>query len=176
VTPIDPSRLSILEWRQPETFKRMFELYNGDILLARLAFPKMFGSLAEAQTARTTWSFKRTGFFSPRVTARLEGTAEDVAFYEPNFTGSKGVLHLQGGELLRLQTASFWATEWTLIDAAKQPLIRFHNKGVFRHAANVDVFPAAQARHDVPLLLTLTWYVLLLYIEDAASAATVTAG
>jgi hypothetical protein len=177
LTPIDSSSLQTCEWRQEEAFRRSWELWDSYKQLAELRFPKMFGSSAVASIAGATWTFKRVGFFSPRTTARPEGGAADIAVYEPNFSGSKGTLTVGGGAQVRLRSANFWSTEWVIEDPAGTALVVFHNKGMFKHGATVEVSDAGRGRTDLALLLTFGWYILVLYMEDAsAGAATATIG
>ncbi|MBI5083889.1 MAG: hypothetical protein HZB13_04750 [Acidobacteria bacterium] len=165
--PIQRNQLAGLEWRQPGAFSRTYELRAGDSLLARLEFKKTFGTLAEAETAQGKWSFKRTGFLSPLVSARVLGEEADIAIYKPSFSGQKGALRLAGGETLALHTMGFWGSEWALTAAGGEQLLRFHNKGLVHHGADIDVGEAARNREDLELLLTMAWYILVLHMADS---------
>ncbi|HEX3630717.1 MAG TPA: hypothetical protein VHW91_09625, partial [Candidatus Dormibacteraeota bacterium] len=61
-----------LLWVQPSARKREHELRAGDDVGATLAFQR--GSLANAAAAEGEWTFKRQGFWHPRVTARIAGS------------------------------------------------------------------------------------------------------
>lgn len=171
--PIQPNLLHGLEWRQPAAFSRSYELKSGDTLLAALEFLKMLGTLARARTAQQTWTFKRAGFLTPVVTARVEGSESDLATYHPNWSGNKGQLALPGGERLEFRTTNIWASAWALLDSQGGELIRFHSKGLLHHGAGVEVSEAGCARPDIGLLLTLCWYVLALHMQDSAVVASV---
>jgi hypothetical protein len=170
---IQPNQLAGLEWRQPGAFSRTYELKSVDSLLARLEFKKTFGTLAVAESAAGRWTFKRCGFLTPVVTARVEGSDADIASYTPNFTSTRGTLRLASGETLDLKTTNFWGSEWALFDANRQQLVRFHNKGMIHHGADVDVSPAAGSRSDLDLLLTISWYILVMHMQDAAATTAV---
>jgi hypothetical protein len=174
--PIDPRQLGELEWSQPSAFSRQYELRSGDSLLATLKFVTAFGSLARAETAACAWTFKRSGFFSPRVTARVEGSQTDVALYEPNWSGSKGSFLFPGSCRLLLRAANFWASEWIVSSEPGETLLRFHQSGVFHHGAKVDVEPPARSFEHLALLLTLSWYVLTLHQQDHAAAGAAIGG
>ena len=58
-----------LLWRQTHALKQEYALRAGDEVLATLRWQKPFGSLALAKTAEGGWTFKRSGFWQPRVTA-----------------------------------------------------------------------------------------------------------
>lgn len=171
--PIQPSLLSALEWRQPSTFGRAYELRSGDSLIATLDFLKVLGTLARARTATESWTFKRAGFLTPVVTVRAEGGEMDLATYHPNWSGNKGQLDLPGGERLEFRATNFWSTEWALSSPQGGELLRFHNKGLLHHGASVDVAEAARARSDIGMLITLCWYILTLHMQDASVAASV---
>lgn len=168
-------QLDNLEWRQPAVFDRSFELCSGDLVALTLRFVKMFGSLAEGETEGSRFTFKRSGFFSPRASARVAGTETDIAVFEPNWGGSKGLIRLAGGELLEFKSVSLFGSEWALRTPQGEELLRYSAKGILRQGATVQTSPAMRRRQDLALLLLFTWYVLVLYMEEAGSAAAVIA-
>ena len=85
-----------LSWHQPKGLRRHFELRIGDEVLATLRWETNFGSLATAETAEGRWTFKRVGFWRPKVTVRAAGSDADLAVFEPRWTGS-GTLTLASG-------------------------------------------------------------------------------
>lgn len=171
MVPIRANQLAGLEWRQASAFSRTFDLYSGDSVLAHLEWLKMLGTLAAAATADANWTFKRTGFLTSVVTARVAGSETDVATYVPNWMGTKGQLQV-GGQTLQLKGANFWATQWILLDG-ETPLLQFGSHGVFKAAAEVTVTDAARQRPDLPLLLCFVWYILVLHMEESSTAAIV---
>jgi hypothetical protein len=166
----DARQLSSLEWKQPGAFSRSYELRAGDSLLATLHFVKMLGSLAEATIQGSQWTFKRSGFLSPKVTARVAGSEADIALYEPNWSSTKGLFRLAGGEVLDFRAANFWGSEWSLSSSRGDMLLRYHTKGMLHAGAELEVSPAARERPDLALMLLLTWYVLVLHREDGSTA------
>ena len=56
-----------LSWIQPKARERFFELRSGDPLFATLSFRSGFGTMATAETAEGSWTFKRAGFLNPRI-------------------------------------------------------------------------------------------------------------
>lgn len=170
--PVDSHTTGGLAWQQSSMWKRHWELRSEDSLLAELHFDSACGSRATATAAGAAWTFKRTGFFSPIVTARAAGQDADIVSYQPNWTHRKGTLSI-GSEQLEFRPINFWGTRYALCSGG-QELIAFENTGLIHHGANVIVHAAARGRADLPLLLTLCWYLLVLYMEDASSAAAVT--
>jgi hypothetical protein len=174
----DPKQSYGLEWHQDSAFSRRYQLKSGDSVLAELAFAKVFGTLAEASTARFNWTFKRRGVFTSSVAARIAGQENDVAVYRPNWTTTKGLLRLASGEEFELHTANFWASEWVLSVCDGAPLLEYHNRGFLKHGASVELEPAGREHPQLELLITLVWYILLLHQMDSAAStsAVVAAG
>lgn len=164
---------------QPKAMERSFELRAGDELAGTLEFRSSRGSLALARTAEASWTFKRVGSFSPRATARLEGSERDLVVYTPRWIGQSGEIALESGERLRIAPAGFWGTCFVLSDATGQTLATFGPEPEahrfsdhFRTQAIVSVDPAASARPDLGLLLLFGWYLVVLHHEDATVAVT----
>ena len=99
----------------------------------------------------------------------MEGTEIEVARYEPVWTGTKGTVHLAGGERLQLRASNFWNTEWMLEQENGGEVLRLHSRGVMHHGASMEFSGVGRVREDIPLLAALCWYILLLYISDAAA-------
>jgi hypothetical protein len=170
------------EWIQPKTSENLFELHAGEALLARLAFRSMWGTLAVAETADGSWSFKRVGFLNPRVTVRVLDQPEDLAVYQPKFWGD-GTLTFADGRSLAWKPLNFWATIWAFKSADDQTLITFKPgrekeklSDIFKTQATVELGLLLNNRDLLPILLPLGMYLVALHSQDAAGAAAVTAG
>ena len=90
-----------LIWRQPSATKDEHELRDGDQLVATLRFKSALGTLATAETADGCWTFKRVGFWHPRVTIRECGAEADLAVFRNNTWSDGGQLDLPGGRAFR---------------------------------------------------------------------------
>ena len=170
--PLDPHQAGGLTWQQNSMWERHWELRSGESLLAELHFESSFGSLATATAAGGAWTFKRSGFFAPIVTARAVGQDANIALYRPHWSHRRGTLSL-GAEQLELRPVNFWGTRFALCSGERE-LISFENTGLVHRGANVTVSEWARSRADLPLLLTLCWYLLVLYMEDSSAAAAAT--
>ncbi len=171
-----------LSWIQPKTSARAFELRVGDELLATLRFQSAFGSLAVADSSAGSWTFKRVGFFNPRVTVRVAGQEFDTAVYTPRWTGSDGKLAFANGRTYRWSVANFWSTKFQICDLDGEPLIGYHSgsekprlSDIFKTQAFVQVTPRGRELPDLPLLVLVGWYLIILQHEDSAAAAAVIA-
>lgn len=158
-----------LEWKQSAVAQRHYELRAGGEKAAELEFLKMFGTLARGRAAAGTWTLKRTGFLSPIVTARREGEEADCAMYHPNFSASQGQVRLASGETFEFRLAGVWSRSAILMDNERREVFRVHLKGDFSAGAAVEVRLAETP--ELELLLLLTWYVLVLQMQDEALRA-----
>ena len=183
-----------LLWRQTHALKQEYALRAGDEVLATLRWQKPFGSLALAKTAERGWTFKRSGFWQPRVTARPVGSERDVATFKPEWTGG-GTLTTDGGRSFRWASTGFWRQQWSWRDADDAPLVQFQDRSGLKSEARVTLSPVAAALPEVaqvddlyrpvarealgppsvalpelPLLVTLGWYLLVLAAQDTAAA------
>jgi hypothetical protein len=157
-----------LLWVQPARLKQEFELRADDEVVGTLRFER--SSLASAETAHQSWTFKREGFWHPRVTVRVPGSDANVAEFSPAWTGG-GTLDL-GGRHLRFAAANFWHSQWDWIDAQNQPLVYFKShQGLLKTEGQIEIEPAAMTSPDLPLLVVLGWYLLVLVGRDAAAAS-----
>jgi len=157
------------EWKQPSAFTRTYELLSDEIQVAGLQFPKTFGSLAEATWSPDQWTFKRQGFLRPRISARLPGSEENLAVYEPNWTGAKGVLHGPGNRIFLWETANMFSTEFRWRCAEMGELIHYTQKGVLRSGAEVEIADAGLREEHLKFLILLGWYLVLTARDEAAA-------
>lgn len=166
---IDPRQLAELEWRQPSALSRSYELKSGDSVLATLKFTKTLGTLATASASGSVWTFKRTGFLNPVVTARAEGSDSNLAEFRAKWTARSGSLEMATGESLVMRALNFWGSEWGVEDGQGRLLMKIHEKGVVHSSARYEVTEIGRLRQDLGLLLCLSWYVLILMAEDSAA-------
>ena len=161
-----------LLWVQPAARRREHELRAGDDVVATLRFQR--GSLADAEAEGRHWTFKRQGFWQPRVTVRVAGSDADVAVFRPHWAGG-GTLELADGRTVNLRSANFWHSEWVWQEK-DQPLILFKGRhDIVRVRGAVEIQPGSAGQPDAPLLVLLGWYLILLHAEDANAALLVAA-
>ena len=173
---------SRLSWSQPKARERKFELRDGNRLLGAVSFVKSFGSLAEASMAAGDWTFKRVGFLRPRVTVRRRAQEMDLAVYQPTGWRGDGELQIAGGRIYAWKPANFWATRYDFVDTAGNALVAFKPgaeeskwSNIFKFQALVEVHASASRLEELPLLVSLGWYLMILHHEDASSAGAVVA-
>ena len=162
-----------LVWTQPARSKQAFELHAPTEVVATLQFER--SSLASGQAAEQSWTFKREGFWHPQVTARVAGSDSNLAVFKPAWTGG-GTLELPEGRVLKFGAANFWHSQWSWWDPSGKPLVQFKSHaGLLRMEGQVVIDPDAGALPELPLLVVLGWYLLILFARDAAVAGSTAA-
>ena len=161
-------------WKARGAFARDFDLVAGDESFATLRWEKAFGSLAAAETAEGRWTFKRAGFLNPRVTARVAGSDRDLATFRPDWGGG-GTLVFEHGAAFRLRSHGFWNPRWVLESPDGAELVEFRPEGFTRRNAHLEVKPGAAGLPELPVLVTIGWYLVILVEEDASAAGAVVA-
>ena len=173
-----------LYWVQIKDMERGYELRVDDKIFAQLVFQSAWGTLATGSSVEDGWTFKRVGFLNPRVTIRPPGEETNEAEYWPKFWGG-GKLIFPDGRHFLWDSANFWGTQWTFSDAVENRLFVFLPGGEVHKASEdyhsqavVEIDPRAYDHPELPLLLVLGWYLMVLQQEDssAGSAAIVAGG
>jgi hypothetical protein len=169
VKAIKEVALGELVWVQPARLKQEFELRAGDEVVGSLRWQR--ASLATGETADQSWTFKREGFWHPQVTVRVAGSDDNVALFHPGWAGG-GTLDLQQGKQLRFAAANFWHSQWDWLDAPNNPLVHFKSRqGLLKVEGQVEIETEAIQSPELPLLVVLGWYLLILFSRDAAAAS-----
>jgi hypothetical protein len=162
-----------LEWRQPEMMRRFFELADGGQQVASLRFESGFGSLATGNCGQGSWTFKRSGFLSPKVSVREAATGNESAVFTPGWSGS-GWVAFRAGVRYQLRSTNFWRTEWAFEAEDGSVLVTLEGRPhLFKQGGVVTVAELAASVAETPVLLLLMWYVRVLMHEDAAAGAAV---
>jgi hypothetical protein len=176
MTALNPAVGTRLEWRQPRAFERYNELTVGDEITGTLRFEKRCGTLATAEYGGRSWTFKRTGFWSPRVSIREAGSPDDTAIFTPKWKGG-GELAFQSGRRFTMKSVNFWGGQWTFETEDGAEVISVHGPhGLLHNKGEVSVGLTAGRLPETPVLLLLIWYLRLLMQDDAAAASVVACG
>jgi hypothetical protein len=158
-----------LKWVQPKAFKQEYELQAGGEIAATLRFRGSFRSFATAQAADGVWTFKRAGFSRTRVLIRIVGSKTDLAVFKYNMWKRGGTLEIPGGRRYRADS-NFWMTRYAFHDESSEDLVRYGRiGGVLHRSSIVEIDPAAVKRPELPWLVILGWYLVVMMHRDAAS-------
>ena len=164
-----------LKWEQPSALKMEYEMRTGDgELAATLRFRSSCGSFATADSADGCWTFKRVGFWKTRVTARVCGSDDDIAIFQNNTWSGGGTLELSNGQTFRATTNS-WQTKFGFETEAGEQLIKFETSGLLHLSAAVEIQPSFISLAELPLLVMLGFYLIVMMQMDAATIAAVAA-
>jgi hypothetical protein len=162
-----------IEWVQPRALKMQYELRANTELVATLRFRSSFGSFATGESADGSWTFKRVGFWQTRVTVRPCGGDGNIASFKNN-TWSGGTLELSDGRVFRA-TTNLWQTKLEFQNESNQTLIQFKSGGLLHQSAKVEVQPSAVGILELPFMMMLGWYLIVMMNADSAIAGSIAA-
>ena len=158
-------------WTQPKGLRREYQLKKENETLGQLRFEKSYGSLAFAEVASQSWTFKREGFLRPRVNVRTPNSEANLATFWPNWSAG-GVVEFPDGRRIHWRSTSFWASEWSFVQDDSRQLVRFKQHGGFmKISARIEFGSADTDLRELPMLAALGWYLMLITAEDAATIA-----
>ena len=161
-----------LKWEQPSALKMEYELRTeGGEPAATLRFRSSFGSFATAEGPDLCWTFKRVGFFHTRVATRACGSDDDIASFKNNTWTGGGTLELADGRMFQA-TTNFWQTKVGFETESGEKLIEFEQSGLLRLSVTVEIDPGAVSMPELPLMVTLGCYLIVMMNIDAAAGAT----
>ena len=162
-----------LKWVQPHMLKMEYELRAEEIVAATLHFRSSFGSLATAESADGSWTFKRAGFLQTRVTIRASGSETDLAVFRNNSWSGGGTLEFPDGRKYPANT-NFWATKYEFKTEAGKVLISNKNIGGMLHmSSGIEIHAAAENIAEMPWMVLLSWYLTVMMYMDAAATTTI---
>lgn len=158
---------SQLTWIRQSSDGRVYELRSGEDQVAVLRWEKPAGSLAQAETTEGKWTFKRIGFLQPRLSVRSAGSEQDLAWFEPG-VGGGGAVHLASGHIFRW-SSNFWRAEWAWLNAAGKHGVKLHREfSAGEREGKVEIERGVLPERELPILVILGWYVIILQTEDSA--------
>jgi len=155
-----------LEWCQPESFRRFYQLKFQGSEVGTLRFEKRYGSRATGAYGESKWTFKRTGFFSRNVSVRASGSETDIAMFTQGWTGG-GSIAFNSGRRYRLRYKNLWGTRWAFEAEDRTAVVSLSGpRGLLKHRGTTTVAPFAANLPETPVMLLLIWYVRLLMNAD----------
>ena len=157
-----------LSWIHPDPARREFVLRSAageDV--ASLQWQKSEGSLAIGTTEQGQWTLKRAGFQRPHITARAAGESADAATFELGMGGA-GRVRLRSGYDFRW-SSNLWRSEWSWQNASGADAIVIRREfAMDKREGIVEIVSGAIPPREVPLLVVLGWYIVILLAEDPA--------
>lgn len=159
-----------LHWISGAGARRAWVLKSETGEVGRLRFQKLFGSLAVGETATGIWTFKREGFFQPRVTVRREGetAGQNEALFAPGWGGAGPVTFASGARFL-CKPGGWWRSNWQFgLMHGTAPLLQLEGMG---RGSRVTIGAEARELAELPVLLLLGCYIAVLAREDEEAAS-----
>jgi hypothetical protein len=148
-----------------------YELHADDELIATLNFRSSFGTFATAESADGCWTFKRIGFWQTRATIRRCGWDTEIATFKNNTWSRGGTLELSDGRKIQA-TTNMWQTNLEFKMESGEVLFRLKSGGFVHLSATVAVEPDAAGMPELPWMVMLGWYLMvMIYMDTAATAA-----
>lgn len=158
-----------LLWCSAGFLHRRYELRSDDLAVASLEFRSAWGTFATARSGDGCWTFKRVGFLQTRVTIRACDSEEEIASFKNSTWTSGGTLAFPDGRQY-LANTNFWQTQYEFTTLTGEPLIHFRNRGLFGSSAEVTILPEARNLPELPWMVCLGWYLIIMMQSDAAAA------
>ena len=157
-----------LKWEQPSALKMNYELRANDEVTGTLRFRSSFGSFATAKSPEGCWTFKRVGFWQTRVTIRRCDSDADIATFQNNTWSGGGTLQFPDGRIFRA-TTNFWQTRLEFQTESGSTLLQFQSAGILHLSATVQIPNGSAALPELPLLVMLGWYLIVMMNMDSSS-------
>lgn len=160
-----------LQWVQPSAKKQYYELQAGDLAVCSLHMESSFNARAKAINAEGSWDFDRKGFWQRRVTICKAGSAEELAVYNANTWRQGGTLSMPFGRTYLLKF-NFWNTQFSVTTENEQALLSITKiRGMFHYSGNLEIHSLAKHLPELPWLVPLSWYLIMMQQRDTAAAA-----
>jgi len=113
---------------------------------------------------------------------RVAGSEEDLAVYQPKVWGD-GHLTFKTGRAFAWKPVNFWATDWAFTDNNGRQLLRLMSglekdglRDLLKDQSTLELLPASEGVEELPILICLAMYLLILHRLDTAAAVAATAG
>jgi hypothetical protein len=159
-----------LVWTRLKGFPRSFELKSTDESFAVLT--RRRGTHFIGETAEGRWSFKRSGFIHQRVSIRAGDSEQDFATVAMSWKGC-GTLELPPSRRYQWTQVSFWRQRYAFRDERSREMLQAYG-GSFGKL-RVSIGPEARGVEELPLLVLLSGYLMMLMADDAAASVAASA-
>ena len=160
--PIGDVSTRELTWTRAGALQGTYELRAGAELVATARGLQWWGARAVVEAGDSCWTFRRVGFWHPRVTVRVVGSETDLATFTARGMG-RGMLDPSPTRRFQRVATIFSPTnpiQWTWQQTDGTPLVLIRPYGLMKIRGKVEITPAAATLPELDLLVTLGWYLL----------------
>ncbi|MGD8760137.1 MAG: hypothetical protein PVJ07_07770, partial [Anaerolineales bacterium] len=166
IESVDPGKL---KWKQTRFAVHEFKLRSGEDLVGEMYWTEWLSDRAVAECADGCWHMDRPDFFRHRVVVREQGTGKDIAIFEKNWFGEGRLIFADGHSYEWFRTKAFW-NHWALATAEDEVVFEIRDATRwFKHQADVVLHSAAEVEKELPLLILIGWYLVVMAIQDSAA-------
>ncbi len=167
--PLDKN-ITALTWHPAKGNRH--ELRVSDDIYAELHRHSIFGSLTTGEIHFCKYSFKRMGFFKPYITVRQDKSETDLAVQRKARRGEEE-LRFTDDTVFVWKATKEKKKEKGYYDSKGNLLVGFIPKhGLMKSSCEIRLTPSAAAFPQIPLLLMVGWYHLILENDDEIAAMT----
>lgn len=160
---------SALRWIRSSESPVEFTLYAEDQALAVLRWSKRGGTTAQAETTAGTLFLERRGFLNPHLTLHAVESGPVLARVSVHL--NYHTIEVVGGAQYRFHRAGLLVPAWQITTADLKELVHLEPTRETRRLEGgaVLVTPLGAASADLPALLVLSWFfIVLAWFEDEA--------
>jgi hypothetical protein len=171
LTAFAAADLNTVRWVRSTEDRHEYTLKAGDATVAVMKWEKHIGSLAHVAIVGDEWTLKRAGFLNPHLTARQSKQNVEVA--RMTIHSRTHLLDIRGGASYRFRRTGLLVPAWTLLDSKESKLLEIEpvRQSGRLMGALVSVEALGRTRPELPLLLAMSWYfVVLAWLEDEAAS------
>jgi hypothetical protein len=136
-----------LTWTRAGAPQRTYELRAGAEVVATVRCAQWWGAPAVVEAGDSCWTFRRVGFWHPRVTVRVVGSETDLATFHARGMG-RGMLDLSPTRRFQRVATIFSPSssiQWTWQQSDGTPLVLIRPYGLMKIRGKVEITPAAAA-------------------------------
>ncbi len=170
-------RPAALEWVQKGFWKRIYELRSPKFVdspaevFAILRFPSLFRERAEVEFAEGRWTLERSGILKWKVAVREMGSDSVQATFQVQRRG-EGTVRFHDTRRFFWKRSGFWSPRWFLRTEAGEDLASVKLVlGFLRDRVRIDMMGSAVSRPELPILLALGSYIVILDARRSAAGA-----
>ncbi len=165
-TQAQPSALRQIPVSMPERGKRIYEFSTGNEPI-RLEFPKPFGGVALTGNQANKWTINRSGWNYKL----LIDSDQKLYAGEIKFGCNYRMAVLLDGKTYQLRCRSMWKNQWEWVDETGKSVMSFRsNMWSRRNRGCVYLYDSVPHQE---YLLTLGWFMMVTYEDDASLMAAV---
>lgn len=157
-----------LRWVRPSIFKQVYELRDGEECIATLKFPKVFSRLARPECGEGCWTLEQQGIWKPRILVKECDSEDPVATMTQKHFSRVTKFTLPKWRTIRI-TANIWRSAYSMTTDMGEPLVSLKVKHFAKYAADVELDRKGESVPELPWLLFLLWYLVIINQRRAAA-------